>query len=88
NMLLFIIKYGITHDYQKIVLGQTASESKSKLGAVEELTYLYVTSSNPVVRLFFEMFPSIYSFQPYAIEHKVFKETEKQKTGIRKETMA
>ncbi len=74
NMLLYIIKYGIEHDYKKIVLGQTAAESKSKLGAKEELSYIYINSSNPLFRLFFSLFPKVYSFESYGVVHKVFKE--------------
>lgn len=76
SMLLYIVQYGINHDYQKIVLGQTAAESKSKIGAVEELRYLYVTSSNPLTRLFFRLIPGVYSFKPYGVTHKVFKDGE------------
>lgn len=86
NMLLLVIRYGIEHNHKKIILGQTAAESKSKLGAHEELSYLYVTSSNPFVRGFLELFPNLYAFPPYGVRHKVFKE--KEKTSLPYETLA
>lgn len=88
NMLLLVIRYGIEHNHRRIVLGQTAAESKCKLGAHEELAYLYVTSSNPFVRGFLGIFPDLYSFAPYGVQHNVFKETEKTKAHITQETMA
>lgn len=90
NMLLAVIRYGILHRHKRIVLGQTAAESKCKLGAHEELAYLYVTSSNPFVRGFLNLFPDLYSFAPYGVQHNVFKEKdrEKPKDPLPQETMA
>jgi hypothetical protein len=74
NVLLFIIKYGIKKGYRRIVFGQTSAESKSKVGCAEELKYMYMTSSNPLTKAFFRMFPRFYSFKPYNVIHNVFKE--------------
>ncbi|NLA85279.1 MAG: GNAT family N-acetyltransferase [Clostridiales bacterium] len=73
NLLLFIIRYGIEKGYNRIVFGQTSEESKSKVGCVQELKYVYISSSNPLVRIFFRIFPRFYSFEPYSIVHNVFK---------------
>ena len=92
NMLLLVIRYGIEHHHRRIVLGQTAAESKSKLGAHEELSFLYVTSSNPLVRSFLNLFPHLYAFSPYGVQHKVFKDKDKDKNkdeaDLPQETMA
>ncbi len=88
NMLLLVIRYGIEHNYRRIVLGQTAAESKSKLGAHEELAYLYVTSSNPFVRGFLSLFPDLYSFAPYGVQHNVFKEMKKTEDKLPQKTPA
>ncbi len=87
-MLLLVIRYGIEHNYRRIVLGQTAAESKSKLGAHEELAYLYVTSSNPFVRGFLSLFPDLYSFAPYGVQHNVFKEMKKTEDKLPQKTPA
>lgn len=73
NLLLFIIRYGIEKGYSKIVFGQTSAESKSKIGCTQELKYIYITSSNPLIKAFFRVFPRFYSFKPYAALHNVFK---------------
>lgn len=74
NLFLYIIRYGIEQGFEKIVFGATGEETKSMIGCREELRYLYVTSSNPLYRLFFHLYPSFYIWPRYTKEHAVFKD--------------
>lgn len=74
NLLLFIIKLGIEGGYSKIVFGQTSAESKSKVGCREENKYIWISSKNPFVSCFLKLFPGLYRFKPYSINHRVFKD--------------
>lgn len=74
NLLLFIIRHGIENGCRKIVFGQTSDESKSKVGCTMEPRYMYITSSNPLIRLFFRLFPGFPSFRPHGVRYHVFKE--------------
>ncbi|MEI8200973.1 MAG: hypothetical protein WCG21_13010 [Eubacteriales bacterium] len=74
NLLYFIVRYGIENGYRNIIFGQTSGESKSKVGCVEELKYIYATSSNPLIKAYFRMFPGVYSVRPYNVTHNVFRD--------------
>ena len=74
NLLYFIVRYGIENGYRNIIFGQTSGESKSKVGCVEERKYIYVTSSNPLMKAYFRIFPGVYSVKPYDVTHNVFRD--------------
>lgn len=71
-LLLFIIQFGIEKGFKKIAFGQTSAESKCKVGCVEELKHIYVTSSNPFMKMIFKLFTELYSYKPYGVDHNVF----------------
>ncbi|OQB25029.1 MAG: hypothetical protein BWY11_00693 [Firmicutes bacterium ADurb.Bin182] len=73
NLLLFIIRYGIENGYRKIVFGQTAGESKSKVGCKEETRYMYMTSSNPIIKGFLGLFRGIIALGTNETHYNVFK---------------
>src|SRR5665648_661738 len=73
NMLLKIVETGIDKKVGVIEFGQTAEESKLKIGCREEFKYLYVHHSNPVFNWFIQKMLPLFSYKPYQIKHHVFK---------------
>jgi len=73
NMLLKIVETGIEKKVRVIEFGQTAEESKLKIGCVEVPRYLYVHHSNPVVNWVIQILLPLFSYKPYQIKHHVFK---------------
>lgn len=73
NMLLKIVEIGIEKQVSKIEFGQTAEESKIKIGCKEKFKYLYIHHSNPIINFFIQMLVPIFSYKPYPIKHHVFK---------------
>lgn len=73
NMLLKIIETGIEKQVDNIEFGQTAEESKLKVGCREKFKYLYVHHSNPVLNFFIKLLVPYFSYNPYPVKHHVFK---------------
>lgn len=73
NMLLKIIDIGIEKSVKTIEFGQTAEESKTKIGCIQVPKYLYVHHSNPVINLFIRLLLPLFSYRPYKIQHRVFR---------------
>ena len=73
NMLLKIVETGIEKKVGVIEFGQTAEESKLKIGCIEVPRYLYVHHSNPVLNWFLKTLLPMFSYKPYQIKHHVFK---------------
>lgn len=73
NILLEIIKYGIDKGFKYIDFGQTAGETKSKLGAIQHLKYMYVHHSNPIINALLNKLVGEFSYKKYPIFHNVFK---------------
>lgn len=73
NLLLTIIDYGIKGGFKSIELGQTAEETKLKLGARGQVKYLYAFHHNPMVNKLIQRWIPSLSYQAYDIEHHVFK---------------
>ncbi len=74
NMLLKIIEVGIEKKVKSIEFGQTAEESKLKIGCREVYKYLYVHHSNSILNFAIQGLLPIMSYRPYKIKHHVFKE--------------
>ena len=74
NMLLQIVSYGLSLGVKRIDFGQTSEETKLKLGAVQEPKYLYVHHSNGLINTVLNKLVGKFSYRPYPISHKVFKE--------------
>lgn len=73
NMLLKIIECGIEKQVTEIEFGQTAEETKLKIGCREKYKYLYVHHSNPVLNFFIRLLVPLFSYKPYSVKHNVFK---------------
>ncbi|MCT4594248.1 MAG: GNAT family N-acetyltransferase [Anaeromicrobium sp.] len=74
NMLLFMIKHGIENNFKSIDFGQTAEESKLKVGCVYKEKYMYFHHHNKLInKVLYKIMP-YFSYKPYSISHKVFKE--------------
>lgn len=73
NMLLKIIEIGIDKQVKFIDFGQTAEESKLKIGCREMPKYLYVHHSNLIINWAIQLLLPRFSYKPYNIQHHVFK---------------
>lgn len=74
NMLLKIVEEGISSGIKSINFGQTSEESKLKIGCVEVPKYLGIHHSNRLANMALQLLIPIFSYKPYKIVHKVFKE--------------
>lgn len=74
NMLLKIVEIGIEKRVKTIEFGQTAEESKLKIGCKEVYKYLYVHHSNPILNFIIQKLLPLMSYRPYERRHHVFKE--------------
>lgn len=74
-MLLEIIRIGIERGVDVIEFGQTAEETKLKLGCVAVEKYLYVHHSNKVLHFLIARLLPLLSYKPHGISYNVFKET-------------
>lgn len=74
NMLLFIVKYGIDNNYSLIDFGQTAEESKLKIGCTFKEKYMYFSHHNKIINYGLKKLLPLFSYKPYDVVHKVFKE--------------
>lgn len=73
NMLIKIIEIGIGKGVETINFGQTAEESKLKIGCVEVPKYLYIHHSNVIINKILRALAPVFSYKPYNIKHNVFK---------------
>ncbi len=76
NLLLEIIRYGIENGFKYIDLGQTAGETKSKLGGIQHNKYMYVHHSNKIINFILNKLVDKFSYNQYHVSHNVFKEEE------------
>lgn len=74
NMLVEIIDYGIKGGCTVIDFGQTAEETKLKLGAQQQSKYMYVHHSHALCNAVIGKLIHRFSYKPYPVWHKVFKE--------------
>ncbi len=77
NMLIKIVEIGIEKGVETINFGQTAEESKLKIGCVEVQKYLYIHHSNVIVNKILQTLAPLFSYKPYNIKHHVFKSDSK-----------
>ncbi len=73
NMLLKIVETGIEKCVREIEFGQTAEESKLKIGCKEKYKYLYIHHSNPLLNFFIQLLVPLFTYKPYSVKHHVFK---------------
>lgn len=74
NMLLKIVGKGISSGVKSINFGQTSEESKLKIGCVEVPKYLGIHHSNSLINKALQLLLPIFSYKPYEVTHRVFKE--------------
>ena len=74
-MLLEIIRIGIERGVSIIEFGQTAEETKLKLGCVPVEKVLYVHHSNKVLHFLIARLLPLLTYKPHGIAYNVFKET-------------
>ncbi len=79
NMLLFIIKQAITRGIKQIDFGQTAEDSKLKLGCYYQYKYMHVYIKNPLLRAIVKAFKSLLSHHPLEDKFNPFKENTNEK---------
>jgi hypothetical protein len=75
NMLLTIVKRGITGRFKTMEFGQTAEETKMKLGCILQTKYMYVHHSNPLLNKIVHWLIPCFSYQKPEFVFNVFKET-------------
>ena len=73
-MLLEIIRIGIDRGVSIIEFGQTAEETKLKLGCMAVEKYLYVHHSNKVLHFLIARLLPLLSYKPHSIAYNVFKD--------------
>ena len=74
NMLLKIIEIAIEKKVKTIDFGQTAEESKLKIGCKQVNKYLYAHHSNTIINFIIQKLLPIMSYRPYKTVHHVLKE--------------
>ena len=74
NMLLFIIREGISRRVSVINFGQTSEETKIKIGCQEVHKYIYIHHNNPIIRRVVIKLLPYFSYRGYNTNHRVFKE--------------
>ncbi len=73
NLLLEIIKYGLERGFSRIELGQTAEETKLKLGAALHAKSMYIYHSNPLINKLAFRLAGLLSYKPPCFDFHVFK---------------
>lgn len=81
KLLLFIIEYGIEKRFKRIDFGQTAEESKLKLGCKLERRFMYVHHSNRILNSALKLLVPLFSYRAYKHNHNIFKEEENEDTS-------
>jgi len=72
RMLLEIIRYGIENGFKKIDFGQTADDTKLKLGCHYEYLNVYLNVSNPFKHFLFKVLAKFIDYKPLKPNFNVF----------------
>lgn len=73
NLLLEIVKHGVEGGFSIIDLGQTAEETKLKLGARLHPKSMYLSHSNPVINSLAGSLVNLFSYKPPELDFHVLK---------------
>lgn len=73
RILLEIVRYGIENGFETIDFGQTADESKLKLGSKYTYLYVYLHHSNKLINAFNKKFAKMLEYKPIKTDYNVFK---------------
>lgn len=74
RILLEIVRYGIENGFKTIDFGQTADESKLKLGSEYTMLYAYLHHSNPIKNKINQLLGRFLSYKYVTTKFEVFKE--------------
>ena len=74
KILLEIVKYGIETGFKTIDFGQTADESKLKLGSKYTMLYAYLHNSNKLINAINKKLAKRIEYKPITTDYNVFKE--------------
>ena len=74
GMLIEMVKIALEKGVGFLELGQTAEETKAKMGAKEEEKHLYLTHSNPLINGILPKLIPFGSYRPGTRRYRVFKE--------------
>ena len=72
NILLEIVRRGIDGRFRTIDLGQTAEDTKLKLGSLQHRKYMYFGHANPMVNFFVSRYPELLSYREKDLQFNVF----------------
>lgn len=75
RMLLEIVRYGIENKFKTIDFGQTADDTKLKLGSRYVYLYAALCHSNPIVNAVCKMFAKRLEYRPLQTKFNVFSKT-------------
>lgn len=75
-MLLEIVRYGIENGFKTIDFGQTADDTKLKLGCRYTYLYAYLTHKNPLINALCKRLAPKLQYRPLPETFQVFKETD------------
>jgi len=76
RILFEIIRYGIENGFKTIDFGQTADDTKLKLGSHYVPLYAALHSSNPFINFVCKLFAKKIEYKPLTTDFRVFKEGE------------
>ena len=79
RMLYEIIRYGIEHGFRTIDFGQTADDTKLKLGSHYEYLYAVLHHSSPIINSICKAIAPRIDYRPLTTEFNVFKKKQSQK---------
>ena len=74
RILLEIVTYGIENKFETIDFGQTADESKLKLGSEYTMLYAYLHHSNKLIKATNKKLARHIEYRPITTDYRVFKE--------------
>lgn len=77
NMLAFILRHGIENKYLSIDMGQTAEDTKMKLGCSQYIKYMHIYHPNFIIRFLIRLFSEKLSYKAENLKFNLWKEGNK-----------
>lgn len=72
NALIAIVEYGINNGFSEIDLGQTAEDTKMKMGCIMKNRYACIGHSNKIMNYFIKITGKIYYYSPQQYNFHIF----------------
>jgi hypothetical protein len=76
RLMLEIVRYGIEHGFRTVDLGQTADDTKLKLGSSYEMLYAALHHSNPLLFAVSRLLAPTLQYRPLTTDFRVFRDEE------------